>query len=114
MNIDDLTIGQAKELAKQFGGVSVQDTQIDLWEIGQNYLIRTVTHTVTGRLYAVTDRELWLEDAAWIADTGRYADALISCEFSEVEPYPEKVKIPVGRGALVDACPIKTLPRVQK
>ncbi len=114
MNIDDLTIGQAKELAKQFGGKSAENMQIDLWEIGQAYIIRTVTHALTGRLCAVTDRELWLESAAWIADTGRYADALISCEFSEVEPYPENAKIPVGRGAIVDACPIKTLPRVQK
>ncbi len=115
MNIDDLTIGQAKEIAAQLGGGLVQATaQDDHWVIGKAYLIRTVTHIVTGRLIAVTDIELWLEDAAWIADTGRYADALVSCEFGEVEPYPEGEKIPVGRGALVDACPIATLPRTQK
>lgn len=80
------------------------------WNVGKNYLIRTVTHIDTGRLVEVNEQELVLEDAAWIADTGRYADVLVSCKFSEVEPYPEGRRVIVGRGALIDAVEIDTLP----
>ena len=84
------------------------------YQIGKNYFIRTVTHYYTGRLVEVYDHELVIEDAAWIADTGRYADALKSGDFSEVEPYPEGQVI-IGRGALLDATQLSsTLPRSQK
>lgn len=82
------------------------------FERGTNYLIRTVTMTVTGRLTHIDDHELVLEDAAWIADTGRFADALKSSEFYEVEPF--KYPAIVGRGAIVDATMIDTLPTEQK
>jgi hypothetical protein len=45
------------------------------FNIGANYFIRTVTHYHTGRLVEVTENELVLEDAAWIANSGRFADA---------------------------------------
>lgn len=61
----------------------------------------------------VTPQELVLEDAAWIADTGRFADALKKAEFSEVEPFPDG-KVIVGRGAVIDAVEISKAPRVQK
>jgi hypothetical protein len=85
----------------------------DVWEIGANYLIRTVTMIDTGRLVAVTDRELVLEDAAWIADTGRFADAIAMSKFEEVEPFPDG-RVIIGRGAIIDAVTIKQLPRTQK
>jgi hypothetical protein len=84
-----------------------------VWEIGANYLIRTVTMIDTGRLVRVTEHELVLEDAAWIADTGRYADALQSGDFNEVEPFPDGQVI-VGRGAIIDAVKIPKVPRDQK
>ena len=112
MNIDDITITitQTRELANMFGQKSPGDSA---WEIGENYLIRTVTMIDTGRLVAVTDHELVLEDAAWVADTGRFADTLRSCEFSEVEPFPDG-RVVIGRGAVIDAVKIDKLPRYQK
>lgn len=83
------------------------------WEIGKIYLIRTVTMIDTGKVVAVTDHEIVLEDAAWIADTGRFADALNSAKFSEVEPFPDGQVI-IGRGAVIDACQISKAPREQK
>ena len=115
MNIDDLTIGQARELANMFAEKCERsDGAHNCWERGKNYLIRTVTMTLTGRLIAVGDKELGLKEAAWIADTGRFADAVKSCEFNEVEPYPDDRVIIVGRGAIVDAVQIDKLPRKQK
>jgi hypothetical protein len=91
-----------------------KQTNGSAWEVGKNYLIRTVTMINTGKLVAVTDQELVLEDAAWIADTGRFADALKDTKkFSEVEPFPDG-KVIVGRGAIVDAVKITFLPREQK
>jgi len=108
-NLDELTIGEAKQLASMFPKC-VQDHP---WVIGKNYLIRTVTMIQTGRLVAVTSQELVLEDAAWIADTGRFADALKTGKFNEVEPFPDGQVI-VGRGAVVDAIQISATPRSQK
>lgn len=84
-----------------------------IWEVGKNYLIRTVTMIDTGRLVWVGDQELVLEDAAWIADTGRFAQALSSGSFNEIEPFPAGHVI-IGRGAVIDAVQIASLPRVQK
>jgi hypothetical protein len=110
MDINALTIGEAREIAAMFGQQPAVSAHP--WEIGKNYLIRTVTMIQTGRLVMVTEQELVLDDAAWIADTGRFSDALKSCQFAEVEPFGRRVI--VGRGALVDACLIETLPLSQK
>lgn len=85
-----------------------------IWSIGKNYLIRTVTMIETGKLVAVADQELVLEDAAWIPDTGRFSTALVSGAFSEVEPFPDG-RVIIGRGAVIEAVEIEfPLPRVMK
>ena len=112
MNIDDLTIGQAKQLTALLGNQK-NNAENSAWEIGKGYLIRTVTMTNTGKLIAVTDQELVLEDAAWIADTGRFSDSLQKCNFNEVEPFPDG-KVIIGRGAVIDAVQVSNLPREKK
>ena len=110
MNIDALTIGEAKELVRLFGGAAADNGP---WEVGAIYLIRTVTMIDTGRLVAVSPQELVLEDAAWIADTGRFAQAVEKAEFGEVEPFPNG-RVIVGRGSVIDAVKITIAPRSQK
>lgn len=111
---DDLTIGQVKELAKVVSGMDVGVSTEHPYHVGKNYFIRTVTFYYTGRLVRVTPQELVLEDAAWIADTGRFADAVAKGDFSEVEPYPSAELI-IGRGAVVDAFVADwSLPKKQK
>lgn len=70
------------------------------WVLGEKYLIRTVTMMLTGRLVYLDDKELVLEDAAWIADSGRFSEALKTGKLNEVEPFPGEAG--VGRGAIVD------------
>ena len=114
MNIDDLTIGQAKELATLFDKQTAGDSDSH-WQVGEKYFIRTVTHIDVGVLVGVTDKELVLENVSWIADTGRYQQAIQDGTLSEVEPYPEGEKVIIGRGALVDAVIWRhDLPREQK
>ncbi len=97
MDIDSMTIGDAKELARMFGGGSSSHS----FRIGTAYLIRTVTHYFVGRLAAVTDTDLVLEDAAWVASTGRYSDALVTGKLDELEPCLGRHI--VARGGLIDA-----------
>ncbi len=110
MSINDMTIGEAREIASMFSGNSCARHSLKL---GRAYLIRTVTMMYTGKLIAVTESDLLLEDAAWIADSGRYADALERGTLNEVEPYPDRVV--VSRAAMVDAALWDhPLPREQK
>lgn len=82
-------------------------------KIGTNYFIQTVTFFYTGRLVAVTDTDIVLEDAAWIADTGRFADCLQTGKLLEVEPFRDPAII--GRGVFVAATVWPhPLPRVQQ
>ena len=69
-------------------------------EVGNPVFIRTVTHYYTGRIVEIGEREIILDDAAWIACTKRLNETLITGEFDEVEPFPNPVAI--GRGAIVD------------
>lgn len=74
------------------------------WQIGEQYLIRTVTMIQHGTLIDVTEHELVLVNAAWIADTGRWATFLAGkCKPNEVEPFPANEPVIVGRGSLIDA-----------
>lgn len=102
INLDDLTYGEIKELLKQF---NVAPSDNHKYEIGRNYLIRTVAMCQVGKLKAVTDKELILSNASWIADTGRFNECLIEGAkiFNDVEPFNPKHDVIVGRGALIDA-----------
>jgi len=112
MKLDDLTIGEAKELSRLFGGAAPAAQHP--YDVGKNYLVRTVTMILTGRLVEVGPQELVLEDAAWIAETERWWDALSTGALREVEPYPEG-RVIVGRGGIIDACLWgHSLPRAQK
>lgn len=110
MDIDNLTIKEVKHIQSLLKGPSEPSHP---YRVGENYFIRTVTHHLTGKLVKVTSKELVLEDAAWIADDGRFHDALKTGVLKEVEPFPDEII--VGRGALIDACVWKhKLPREQK
>jgi hypothetical protein len=114
MNIETLTIGEAREIARLFNTAAVPTPRVTPYVIGSPYFIRTVTFHYTGRLVMVTDQELVLEDAAWIADSGRFADALKTGEYEEVEPYPDGKRIIIGRAMVVDAVQVESTTRSQK
>jgi hypothetical protein len=85
------------------------------WEIGKSYLIRTVTMIQHGVLVEVTEHELVLMNASWIADTGRFSDFVNGkVEPNEVEPFPINCPVIVGRGSLIDACRMNGAFRNQK
>ena len=109
MKLDDMTIGEIKELTKLFGGTQ----KVLPFSVGEQVFIRCVTHYQTGRIREIVGDFLVLEDAAWIADTGRFADALAKAEFNEVEPVKGTCR--VNTGAIVDCFEWQgPLPKVQK
>ena len=72
--------------------------------VGNNVLIRTVSFFLTGEIVAMGDGFIVLQQAAWIADTGRFADALRTGELNEVEPVnTQDTLAEVSVGAIVDA-----------
>ena len=82
------------------------------YKIGKNYFIRTATYHCTGKLVSVTDSDFVLSTAAWIADSGRFSDALATGSFKEVEMYTSDVI--VNRAGIVDGTEIPTLPTETK
>ena len=83
--------------------------------VGNKVFIRTVTHHHTGEIVLLTKEEIVLKDAAWIADDGRFSDAIATGNLNEIEPFPDGVLASVMRGALIDVCDWKhALPRTKK
>jgi hypothetical protein len=110
MEIDNLTIKEVKHIQSLLKGSTDNSHP---YQVGKNYFIRTVTHHITGKLIKVTAKELLLSDAAWIADDGRFYDALKDGKLNEVEPFQDDVI--VGRGSLIDATIWRhDLPKSQK
>lgn len=98
MNIDELKIGDLKKLQQLLQPIQSSENP---WEIGKLYFIRTVTMHIIGKLEWVGDKELRLSSASWIADSGRFHDAIKTGKLNEVEPFKDDVII--GRGSIVDS-----------
>lgn len=110
MNIDELTVKEIKHIQSLLKPGS-EGTHP--YQVGKNYFIRTVTHHYTGKLVKVTAKELLLEDVAWIADDGRFMNAIKDGDLKEIEPFQDDVVL--GRGAILDATIWRhELPRKQK
>ena len=94
-----------KELLKEELGQCDGPNVSMFWVIGKSYHIRTVTMDFAGTLKAISDNELVLSDASWIADSGRFNEYLKdTSKVSENEPY--KNDVCVNRQAITDATEI--------
>jgi hypothetical protein len=100
MDLNELTIGEAKEIVALVGATRYTP-KTHSFVVGEKYIIRTVTYHSVGRLKAVTDSDLVLEKACWVADSGRWSEALRTGNLNELEPFTEDVII--NRDAIVDA-----------
>ena len=56
------------------------------FEIGKSYFFRTVTYHLVGRVKQVVGKFVELEDASWVADSGRFSNAIKEGTLAEVEP----------------------------
>ena len=115
MNINDLTIGQIKEIQTLLAKSQYENKKESCYPVGKNVIVRTITMIYTGKLSDVTATDLILTDCSWIPETGRYADFVSNGEVSECEPYPDDLLVYINRKALLDMCELRSpLPRSQK
>lgn len=117
LKVDELTIEGVVYIPKDSQFITERIIELNgeesLWEIGKKYLIRTVTMIQLGKLKRVTDKELLLSDACWVADTGRFNEALEKGTLKEVEMFQRDVI--VSRGSIIDATEWLTdLPKTSK
>ena len=52
---------------------------------GKAYFFRTVTYHTVGKVKAVIGNFIQLEKAAWVADSGKFSEAIAKGTLSEVE-----------------------------
>ncbi len=124
-DISGLPIGEIQKLVNDLHAAKSELPPIKpaksgewLWRVGAVYLIRTVSYHYTGEFVGFNgpnNSEVVLKDAAWIADTGRFMQAVQDGTLSEVEPYPVNALVAVNRAAIADYCEVKwPTPRSQK
>lgn len=110
INLEDLTLKQIRELQALFDNKEIENHP---YEIGQAYVIRTVTMIQVGRLERVYKNELVLSEASWVADTGRFSSFIEDMDnVNEMEPI--KGEFIVGRGGIIDAVKVNKLIRKLK
>jgi hypothetical protein len=106
------------KLAKEMEKVKPSDVmqtqqQFELpFEIGGEYFIRTVTYHLTGRVKDIVGKFLILEDAAWIADSGRF-HKFFTDPTSELEVEPFANDVFVNTDSITDATERKVLVEVK-
>ena len=80
--------------------------------VGKEFFIRTVTYHMTGKVVKRMGAFIQMEDAAWIADSGRFSNAIKNGELDEVEPVGTAW---INLSSVVDFFPWKhDLPKTQK
>ena len=75
-----------EKIKDQLGEESFKDIDSLQDMVGEKYFFRTVTYHLTGRVKKVIGSLLELENAAWIADSGRFMNAIKEGTLKEVEP----------------------------
>ena len=80
--------------------------------VGSKWFIRTVTYHLVGKIHKRIGNFFYLKDASWVADSGRFMEAIKNGTLNEVEPVGDCM---VSIGSIVDLFPWKhSLPTVQK
>lgn len=80
--------------------------------VGEKYFFRTVTYHMTGRVKKLVGNIVELENAAWIADSGRFMQAIKEGVLKEVEPVGRAY---INLASVVDFFPWKhALPEKQQ
>jgi len=108
--LEEMKVGELLKIAQLFNKNELTST---FYEVGKSYFIRTVTMHLIGKIKSINQKEILLEKASWIADSGRFHDALKTGELNEVEPFINDVIL--NRDCIVDASEWNhKLPDVQK
>lgn len=109
IEISDETFEKLKDQLLADGGKEICNYE-DL--VGSKYYFRTVTYHTVGEVKKIVGRFAQLKDASWVADSGRFMNAIKDGTLSEVEPVGIAF---VNLDTVVDFFPwIHKLPKDQK
>ncbi len=110
--IEEIKVSELLKLIKVLN-VNEKNNESIFFEIGKSYFIRTVTMHLIGKLKNIKDKEIILEHAVWVADSGRFHNALKDGTLNEVEPFVSDVLL--NKECIVDACEwLHKIPTEQK
>ena len=96
MSIDNMTLGDLKELVGVFSAVKREKFP---HKVGECVFIRTVTNYFVGKIVSFSGSFVTLADASWIPDTGRFHVMVTTGQCNEVEPIGA---VSVNINAIVD------------
>jgi len=109
ISVSDETWVRIKAQVEEEGGVEV--TSLDSL-VGQSWFFRTVSYHLVGKVEKRLGNFLLLRNASWVADSGRFMQAIKDGTLNEVEPVGDAL---VNLDAVTDAFPWKhALPDKQK
>jgi len=97
MEINGMKVGELMSILKM-----VSPQAENPFVVGNKYFIRTATNYFTGRVSSITGNFIFLTEAAWIADTGRYHEFLKTGKAIEAEPYPNGTNLNIE--SVIDFC----------
>ena len=111
MKVEIQLSDEAAEALRSELGLAEPPTDADPL-VGGKWFIRTVTFHLVGKVVRRSGAFLVLKDAAWVADSGRFMQAIKDGTLSEVEPVGDAL---VALASIVDAFPWRhDLPKSQK
>jgi len=93
-----------EKIREQLGEDSYKEIQSLQDMVGEKFFFRTVTYHLTGRVKKIIGSIIELECAAWIADSGRFNEAIKEGKLNEVEPVGRAF---INTASLVDFFPWK-------
>lgn len=101
IEVSNETWSKIKDQVEQEGGKEINNYE-DM--IGSKFFFRTVTYHAIGEVKKIVGRFVFLKNASWIADTGRFSDFIKGGvnSFTEVEPVGEQF---VNMDTVVDFFP---------
>ena len=82
------TIKVSDEVYVQINEKLGDSKEINSYEdlVGSAYYFRTVTYHLVGKIKKIVGRFAYLESASWIADSGRFMNAIKDGTLNEIEP----------------------------
>ncbi len=97
IEVSEETLSKIKE---QFNG-GFSEVPIETFNdlIGKSLFIRTVTYHLVGKVEKIIGGMIELSTASWVADSGRFMNAIKDGELDEVEPLGQWF---VSIGSIVD------------
>lgn len=75
------------------------------FEIGKTYFFRPVTFHLIGTVVDITEDALVLMPCVWVANSGRWAEAISKGTLEEIEVPPTDMPVILARDAISDAWP---------